>query len=454
MADNDKDAEANPEEEHDEEVIEDEEEEVIYDDDDEEAEAEVEEKLVEDDEEAPSSPSPASKTVLPEEEGPSAGQKRIMMLTCFLCLGVVIAGVIVPLLLDLSDSPSIQSTVVTPTTPTAPGAPVSPPTPDDTNSTEPTTLPPSTNPPTSINFNQFLTVFLLPKFGEEPFEDPGNILYMAAEHMANNDAYSFDGGVRDELELADRFGAFVLYFALNGDSWNSCGIASADCDGNRWGEGDHCEWEGISPCNKDGRISSIEFTTGFTGGGLSGTIPQELYVIDQLEEFIIEDSGSITGTLPEQFGMMANMMKVFDVTGKDLEGPIPDDFLTFSPLESLFLGGNQLTGKFPTKLPLTLQQLSLPGNSITGFFPDELFGMKDLKLLDLTGLGMSGPLPLNFKNLESIEELYLDDNAFSGTVPESFGDLEDLSESHQYIIHISLNNKVSTNLSNILSQLL
>eukprot|EP00957_Ditylum_brightwellii_P140633 10713557-Ditylum_brightwellii.AAC.1 len=210
--------------------------------------------------------------------------------------------------------------------------------------------------------------------------------------MANNDAYSFTRSMKDELKLADCFGVFEFYFVLKGDSWQSCDIALADCDGTKWGEGDHCEWVGILPYNEDGHISLIEFATEFTGGDIGGTIPQELYIIDQLENFIIEDPGSITRELPDQFGMMASMTKVFNVAGQVMVGTVPDSFLTFSPLESLLLGGNQLTGKLPTKLAATIKELSLEGNVLTSFVPDELFILEDLKILDFLGLGMNVPL--------------------------------------------------------------
>jgi hypothetical protein len=261
-----------------------------------------------------------------------------------------------------------------PTTPTAPSTPTAtgPP------GTAPTMAPaPFTAAPTSVNLGQFLDNFLISRFGEEPFQDPNSATYKAANHMADNDLYIFQGPVESEEDLGDRYAATLLYYELGGENWSNCGLSTTTtcATGNNWLVGDHCAWAGIECANE--RVRSVQMSAGFTGTSLTGTIPPAISLFTELEEFIIQDE--------------------------------------------------MLGGKVPTTLPLTLTNLNLSGNSLTGFLPDELLDLAGLSILDLSGNAMSGPLPRNMNQLTALEQLFLAENAFSGTVPTTFGDLANLS---------------------------
>eukprot|EP00980_Cylindrotheca_fusiformis_P030635 scaffold25143_cov142-Cylindrotheca_fusiformis.AAC.2 len=272
-------------------------------------------------------------------------------------------------------TPTATSPPGTPTATSPPGTPTatSPPV------TSPTIAPggPSTTPPTSVNLGLFLENFLIPRFGEEPFQDPNSPTYKAADHMANDDPYIFSGPVTSEEELGDRYASTLLYYTLGGEEWPNCGLDSTTCPGNNWLEGDHCTWISID-CSDNGRVIAVELSSSFTGTELEGTIPPEISLYTELEELIIENE--------------------------------------------------MISGKIPPTLPAGMTSLQLGGNSLTGFWPDELLDLTELTNLDLSGNAMNGPLPFNIDRMEALEQLLLAENAFSGTVPTTFGDLTNLGK--------------------------
>jgi hypothetical protein len=331
----------------------------------------------------------------------------LTIICCLLFFTVITAAIAIPLRLRHDGGGTIVRSTAGgsttgggtggggPTTPTAPSTPTA----TDPPGTAPTMAPaPSTPAPTSVNLGQFLENFLIPRFGEEPFQDPNSPTYKAANHMASNDTYIFEGPVTSEEELGDRYAATLLYFGLGGESWPNCGLfTTTTCaTGNNWLEGDHCTWAGIECTN--GRVRSVQMSAEFTGTSLTGTIPPEISLFTELEEFIIQDE--------------------------------------------------MLEGKLPTTLSMTLTNLNLSGNSLTGFVPDELLTLAGLEILDLCGNAMSGPLPRNLNQLTAMEQLFLAENAFSGTVPTTFGDLANLS-TYMWDFFLQLLNRSSKSLTRL-----
>lgn len=296
--------------------------------------------------------------------------------TCFCCLlffAVLTAAIAAPLdYMNDAGGKNLQATEISrgtdgasnagppPTpgsqpTPTAPTSPSSPTSPTSTPGGEPTTpapvtptVPPGpTASPTTANLGQFLNNFLIPRFGEAPFEDPTSAESKAADHMSDNDPYIFQGPVENEDELGDRYAVTAMYYALNGESWQSCGMESETCFAGNWLVGDHCTWAGIT-CNEDQRVTNINFSVGFTGGPIEGTIPSAISLLTELEDFKLT-SGSVTGALPNEFLGLSNL-SILDLTDLDLNGPLPEGLGDLSNLENLLLAGNSFTGTVPDSL--------------------------------------------------------------------------------------------------------
>ena len=103
-----------------------------------------------------------------------------------------------------------------------------------------------------------------------------------------------------------------------------------------------------------------------------------------------------------------------------LRGVIPTQLGNLTALETLDLGGSELTGVIPTQLgSLTkLTRLDLSDNRLRGNIPTQLGGLTALTRLDLSANLLSGALPVELDDLDSpLGRLGLAGNAFTGCVP-------------------------------------
>ena len=86
-------------------------------------------------------------------------------------------------------------------------------------------------------------------------------------------------------------------------------------------------------------------------------------------------------------------------------------------LETLLLGGNELTGSLPDLSKLTnLKILGLQDNHFTGNIPDDTWSMKKLEALYLDGNHLTGTVSVNIQNLRNLSDLRLRDNELSGGI--------------------------------------
>ncbi|PRQ37583.1 putative protein kinase RLK-Pelle-LRR-XII-1 family [Rosa chinensis] len=207
-----------------------------------------------------------------------------------------------------------------------------------------------------------------------------------------------------------------------------------------------------------GRLSRlITFIIG--RNGLSGPVPPEIFNISSLQVieardnalsgkfpsssavrlpsigFISFSNNKITGQVPSYF---ANFTKLylFQVKNNSLYGPIPKNFGSLNHLETLHLGGNQLTGDpgVPTLDFLSslfncpsLKALVLSENPLNGTIPNS-FGNSSspLQLFSIDKCQIKGHIPKGIGSLKSLTFLSWDNNNLSGNIPESIGGLERL----------------------------
>ncbi|XP_024195834.1 receptor kinase-like protein Xa21 [Rosa chinensis] len=193
--------------------------------------------------------------------------------------------------------------------------------------------------------------------------------------------------------------------------------------------------------------------------GLSGPVPPEIFNISSLQvieasdnalsgkfpsssavrlpsiEFISFANNKITGHVPSYF---ANFTKLhsFQVKNNSLYGPIPKNFGSLNLLETLHLGGNQLTGDpgVPTLDFLSslfncpfLKELVLSENPLNGTIPNS-FGNSSspLQLFCIDKCQIKGHIPKGIGSLKSLTRLCWANNNLSGNIPESIGGLERL----------------------------
>ena len=104
-----------------------------------------------------------------------------------------------------------------------------------------------------------------------------------------------------------------------------------------------------------------------------------------------------------------------------LRGVIPTQLGNLTALETLDLGGSELTGTIPTQLgSLTkLTRLDLSDNRLRGNIPTQLGSLTALTALDLSGNRLGGNLPAGLRNLPpTLATLRLSGNSFTGCIDE------------------------------------
>ncbi|KAL8466940.1 hypothetical protein ACS0TY_035863 [Phlomoides rotata] len=152
--------------------------------------------------------------------------------------------------------------------------------------------------------------------------------------------------------------------------------------------------------------------------GISGNIPGWVWKISSLTL----PHNNLHGNI-----QIADTMRELDLSNNSFSGSI-SHFLcatTFETyrLESLHLGGNQLSGDFPDcweKWPI-LQYLNLGKNNISGSIPSSIGLLEYLQSLNLYGNRLSGEIPFSVRNCTELGLIKLGDNDLDGGIPTWVG---------------------------------
>jgi len=342
----------------------------------------------------------------------------IFFLVLFACVAIV--AIILPFFIDYR-SPEPESN---PTQPPQPSQPINPaPSPTQSSSTteNPTDSPTVT--PTTLRWGQFMKTFLIPLSGKEVFEDENSPQYLAAKYILD-DPYTVE---LTKTELDERYATVIFYFATNGPNWESCFFGDKKCKSGQWLEGDVCGWYGVA-CNDYGRVISFSFANA-EGNGLTGSLPDEMHLLSEMQDLIIVNN-KITGTLPGTFGETATSMRSLLLPDNELNGKIPENYLSKSPLEFVHLGSNGFTGTIPNSFgdASYLQQLDLSRNSLTGTIPNGLSAYTVLEALSFADNKLNGKIPEEIYGLSSLKFLHLNGNELNGIISSSIVHLSSLKE--------------------------
>eukprot|EP00581_Thalassiosira_minuscula_P018786 CAMPEP_0183715938 /NCGR_PEP_ID=MMETSP0737-20130205/9980_1 /TAXON_ID=385413 /ORGANISM="Thalassiosira miniscula, Strain CCMP1093" /LENGTH=609 /DNA_ID=CAMNT_0025945115 /DNA_START=70 /DNA_END=1899 /DNA_ORIENTATION=+ len=242
--------------------------------------------------------------------------------------------------------------------------------------------------------------------------------------------------------VAQRYALAVLYYATNGDNWDS----------NRFwlDPGVHeCEFVGVScedlpipsvtlkealespdevPEHNDGSadltrelmVTAIDLPE----NNMRGTLPQELMAMPLLRRLGLW-SNRIGGSLPTQLGMLSRLSSLH-LDDNRFEGNIPSELGELSQLTNLFLDRNELiTGRIPTEIGnlSELERLRLSNLSLRGAIPTTLGKLTNLVDMSLENNKLGRRLPEEMKNLVQLETLKLSNNQFTGGIPMSWRSL-------------------------------
>jgi Leucine-rich repeat (LRR) protein len=185
---------------------------------------------------------------------------------------------------------------------------------------------------------------------------------------------------------------------------------------------------------------------------LSGSLPDSLCQLVELQQLILQYTQGLTGSIPSCLGSIQPLLTYLDLEENQLVSNIPESLCTATSLSSLYLYGNSLTGTLPScfgslsnlkglqlqrnslsgPIPLELcklnhlTQLALYENALTGGIPDCLSGLSLLTILELQHNDLGGTLPETLCELTKLQYLVLNANGLTGTLPSCLGNLTKL----------------------------
>ena len=227
---------------------------------------------------------------------------------------------------------------------------------------------------------------------------------------------SHDGTGKTCAPLSDREVLETLYDATSGANWT---------DNENWlTDAPLGTWHGVT-VDESGRVVRLDLS----GNNLEGPIPPELGHLSSLERLFLRGN-SLIGEIPPALGNLTRLRQL-RLSFNDLVGEIPPELGNLSNVfYDLALWENNLTGSIPPELGKLsgLRWLFLAGNELTGVIPPELGNLGGLETLALWENDLTGAIPPDLGKLTKLEELIVYDNSLDGVIPPDLGRLVSLQE--------------------------
>ncbi|KAL2546626.1 LRR receptor-like serine/threonine-protein kinase RPK2 [Forsythia ovata] len=185
---------------------------------------------------------------------------------------------------------------------------------------------------------------------------------------------------------------------------------------------DHCSWFGVS-CNSNFRVSGLKI-----GGNFSVSHQCSMNSGLSLHGFGIgrnctEINGKLVGKLSPVMGKLKEL-KVLSLPFNEFSGEIPVQIWGLKNLEVLDLEGNFIRGNFSDYEFTALRKLrvlNLAYNMIVGKFPPSLVICRVLRILNLAGNEINGVIPGFIGGFRKLRVLSLSFNRLVGHVPDNLG---------------------------------
>lgn len=170
-----------------------------------------------------------------------------------------------------------------------------------------------------------------------------------------------------------------------------------------------CSWIGVT-CEA-GRVVAINFSDmQHYLVVLFGNIPPELGGLLYLESLQL-GGNQLTGSIPAELGRLANLRDLH-LGYNNLSGSIPPEIGNLAKLGHLNLSNNQLSGSIPASLGhlVNLRSLELSVNRLSGIIPPELGNLDRLEYLNLSSNQLRGSIPPELYDMSSLKTIYLRHN--------------------------------------------
>ncbi len=271
-------------------------------------------------------------------------------------------------------------------------------------------------------------------------------------------------------ENADMGVLVTLYNVTDGPNWTR---------GEGWlSDADLGNWYGVT-VNAQGRVTGLSLAN----NGLSGPLPGELGLLDQLTELHLAVN-DLSGPVPENLGRLTLLNELDLRHNRRLRGALPADMTGLSRLESLRLDGTDLCVYPDPEMLAWLEGIAeggafhhcqvserdalaafyaatngpgwvnnagwneavlledwhglkvdylgrviaieLPGNRLAGPFPRELGALSNLEILNLSENELTGSIPPGLGDLSNLARVFLRENRLTGPIPPELGRLTNL----------------------------
>lgn len=189
------------------------------------------------------------------------------------------------------------------------------------------------------------------------------------------------------------------------------------------GESDSLQWDFTQPMSTwNGVITNTEGCVRhlvLNDKGLSGTLPENLYDLSELERLFLYKNPGLSGNIiPPAIGNLTKL-EMYSIAGCGFTDTIPDELGQLTDLWHFSIGKNDFSGTFPTTLlQLTeLEYLQIAQNNFIGYLPEGLGNLTKLEFLGLYANEFEGTVPAALASLTSLSELYLYANNFTSPLP-------------------------------------
>ncbi|WP_420442291.1 hypothetical protein [Candidatus Palauibacter sp.] len=244
-----------------------------------------------------------------------------------------------------------------------------------------------------------------------------------------------DGTDEPCAPLSDREILEVLYHATGGDQWKRHDNWLTDAPLGTWhrvttdGEGRVVElrlWENELRGRIPPELAELPLRVlDLSGNWLTGPIPADLGGIESLKVLQLEIN-QLT-VIPPELGALKQLTELH-LYDNLFTAPIPPELGSLPRLEILWLNKNEFEGPIPPELGnlSALKDLRISTTRLSGRIPPELGKLSNLEVLWLFENELEGEIPPELAGMSSLQTLYAGFNKLSGRIPPELGKMASL----------------------------
>uniref|UniRef100_A0A7I4ECL8 non-specific serine/threonine protein kinase n=1 Tax=Physcomitrium patens TaxID=3218 RepID=A0A7I4ECL8_PHYPA len=188
----------------------------------------------------------------------------------------------------------------------------------------------------------------------------------------------------------------------------------------------HCNWYGIR-CGEVGENVGRVISLSLPERKLEGVLTKYIRHFTYMETLDL-GGNNLTGSIPEEIGALKHL-KILRLNGNSFWGPLPSNLSSCVDIEEFNVEGCSFMGEIPTWLGWSpaLRSVHMGGNKFSGNVPISLLNCTSLRFLNISSNNLTGSVDSTVGNLVHLQS-YLDvsHNRLSGLITSTLGNLQDL----------------------------